>query len=159
MIICKFENHNEAKLRHVVIDSIVLRENSILLVKRSPEISEGGKWGLIGGYMERDENLVESMRREVLEETGYEVDQISFLTVVDTPDRPNEDRQNISVVFVCQAGEKVGQPDWESTEQRWFELDNLPPPTTFAFDHHLMIELYLKDRQKPGVVPPVLSLP
>jgi ADP-ribose pyrophosphatase YjhB (NUDIX family) len=57
MIICKFEDGGEAKLRHVVVDTLVLKDNKILLIKRTGKLLEGGKWGLLGGYVERDENI------------------------------------------------------------------------------------------------------
>lgn len=44
MIKCKFENGNEASLRHVCVDAIVLQDNKLLLVKRASTLLEGGKW-------------------------------------------------------------------------------------------------------------------
>lgn len=55
MITCTFEDGGRGKLRHAVVNAIILKENKILLVKRSPKITEGGKWGLVGGFMDRDE--------------------------------------------------------------------------------------------------------
>lgn len=144
MISCAFENGNGANLRHVVIDAIIIKENSILMVKRSEKILQGGKWGLIGGYLERDETLEQGLLREVLEETGYKLTKTEFFTIIDNPKRKGEDRQNIAFVYICQAGEKTGEADWESTAQEWFDLDNLPKEEEIAFDHYQIIDLYLK---------------
>ena len=146
MVNCTFENGNKASLRHVVIDAIILRQNSILMVKRSEKIIEGGKWGLVGGYVERDETLEQALLREVLEETGYSLKKQDFFTIIDNPKRKNEDRQNIAFVYVCEVGEKIGNPDWESTEQKWFELTNLPKEVEIAFDHLRIINLYLLNK-------------
>jgi ADP-ribose pyrophosphatase YjhB (NUDIX family) len=56
MINCQFEDGCPVKLRHACVDVIVLRDNKILLLKRAakyPGMPEVGKWGLVGGYMDR----------------------------------------------------------------------------------------------------------
>src|SRR6266550_2872489 len=107
MINCTFENGNKASLRHAIIDALVLKDNKILLVKRTKKLLEGGKWALVGGYVDRDENLLQTVEREIREETGYTVKDITFLCVRHNPDRPHEDRQNIAFVFFCTAVDKV----------------------------------------------------
>ncbi|HEX8932049.1 MAG TPA: NUDIX hydrolase, partial [Patescibacteria group bacterium] len=112
MIHCTFENGNKTSLRHAVVDIIVLKDNQVLLIKRSPKISEGGKWAIIGGFVDRDETLTEAATREVFEETGYRIKNLSLLTIRDNPHRPREDRQNIAFVFFCTALEQEGEMDW-----------------------------------------------
>ncbi len=141
MITCKFEDGNKASLRHVVVDVLVLKDNQILLVKRTGKLLEGGKWALPGGFVDRDETTKEAARREVMEEAGYKVKDIKRLVIRDNPDRPKEDRQNISFVFTAKALEKTGEADWEVDDQKWFDLDNLPPKEKIAFDHHENIKL------------------
>lgn len=144
MINCTFETGHKAKLRHATVDVIVIKNNMILLEKRSPKLLEGGKWGLVGGFMECDENIVQAVERETLEETGYAVSDITFLTICDNPKRRNEPRQTISFVYYCKAVKKTGEPDEESSEIKWFDLNKLPPEKDFAFDHLDSIKLYLK---------------
>lgn len=144
MITCAFENGNTASLRHITVDVLLLKDNKILLVKRSMKLSEGGKWGLTGGYMERDETLAEGAAREVYEESGWTLRDLTLLTIKDNPNRPKEDRQNISMTYFAQAVEQTGQPDWESDEIRWWPLDQLPPRDQIAFDHADSIDLYKK---------------
>lgn len=152
MIECTFENGNKASLRHAVIDAIVIKDNKILLVKRSPQLTDGGKWAIVGGFVERDETLKQTVAREITEETGYLLTDIQLFTIVDNPDR-NEDRQNISFVYLCTVGEKVGEPDQESTEVKWFSLDNLPKEEEFAFDHYKIIQLYMKYKKENIALP------
>ena len=149
MIKCTFENGNENSLRHATIDAIVLNgKDEVLLVKRANKILESGKWALPGGFIERDETVVEAVAREVKEETGWDVKNIKLMKIIDIPGRPNEDRQNISFVHICQAVEKTGEPDQESSRQKWFKLDNLPAKEQIAFDHLEDIEFYLKKKNK-----------
>lgn len=144
MINCQFENGNKASLRHVVVDVIVLQDNNILLVKRASHLLEAGKYALVGGFVERDETTTEAAIREVLEETGYKIRIDKLLFVNDNPNRPHEDRQNISFVYVGTALEKLAEPDSESTDVRWFDLNSLPDPSEIAFDHYENIKKYLK---------------
>ena len=153
MITCMFENGNKASLRHVVVDALVLKDDKILLVKRTKKLLEGGKWALVGGYVDRDENLFETTEREIKEETGYIVKDITFFCVRHNPDRPNEDRQNISFVFFCTAVEKQGESDWEVDDQQWFSFDQLPDKEMIAFDHLKNIELYQQYKRNEVTIP------
>jgi len=153
VITCSFENGRGAALRHVVTDNIVLRGDEVLLVHRSRHLLEGGKWGLVGGFVERDETLPQAAAREILEETGYQVRDLTLLRIVDRPDRPGEDRQNVSFVHFCTATEKRGEPDDESDEQRWFALADVPPAADFAFDHFESLNLYRAFRRQPFSLP------
>ncbi len=155
MISCTFEDGGLAKpgLRHAVIDTIVLKDNKILLVKRTKKLSEGGKWALVGGFVSRDEDLKHAVEREVLEETGYKIENITLLSIVDNPNRSHEDRQNISCVFFCDALNKEGESDWETDEIKWFELNNLPNQELIAFDHFKDIELFLQYKKEEFKIP------
>lgn len=146
MITCKFENGNEAFLRHVVVDALVLKGNKILLIKRTGKLLEGGKWALPGGFIERDETLKEAIEREVIEESGYKIKNIKLLRFIDDPNRPNEDRQNIAFIFTAEALGKIGESDWEVDDQKWFDLNDLPPKKEMAFDHYSDIKFYLKNK-------------
>lgn len=149
MINCTFENGNKASLRHAVCDVLVLQDGQILLGKRSPKLSEGGKWGLIGGFMERDETIAEGATREVYEETGWEIKNLTLLWIRDNPQDKREDRQNIKFIFFADAVKQTGQPDWENDALQWFPLDDVPPAEALAFDHADSIAAYkeyLKDR-------------
>lgn len=149
MITCVFEDGGKGLLRHVVADTLVLRDGKILLVKRATRLLEGGKWGVVGGYMDRNETIKQTVAREVMEETGWEVTDLTLLTIIDAPNRPHEDRQNVAFVYFCTATIKTGEPDDESDEQRWFSWDQLPPSEYMAFDHadHLMLyQKYLKEK-------------
>lgn len=157
MITCKFEDGYEARLRHVCINAIVVKNNQVLLGKRGTfkgrKILEAGKWGLIGGFFNRDEYLEEGLKREVMEESGWEINNIRLLRINDNPNRPAEDRQNVDIIFVVDAIKQKGGSDEEVTELRWFSLDKLPPKEKIAFDHWENLELYKKYLKKPFPLP------
>ncbi|KKR33197.1 MAG: ADP-ribose pyrophosphatase [Candidatus Gottesmanbacteria bacterium GW2011_GWC2_39_8] len=153
MITCNFENGNKAALRHVVADGIVIRGNEILLVKRSIKHSEAGKYGLPGGFLDRDETVKEGIIREVLEETGYKCAVDNLFRINDNPERPAEDRQNVEFVFLLSVLGKTGKSDDEVSGVYWFDLDKLPSPERFAFDHYQTLELYLKYKEEKTNLP------
>lgn len=153
MISCVFENGRKASLRHVTVNALIIKDNQLLLEKRAESLSGGGKWGLVGGFADRDEILIDAIKREIYEETGYRTRNLQFFAIVDNPNRIGEDRQNICFVYVCELGEKEGESDLESTAREWFDLDNLPKEEEFAFDHLEIIKFYLKNRDKEFPIP------
>jgi ADP-ribose pyrophosphatase YjhB (NUDIX family) len=153
MIRCTFESGGRAELRHAVVHALVERDGALLLVKRAPHLGEGGKWSLPGGFLDRGENLVQGVLRELLEETGYTGEVVSLLRINSRPDRPREDRQNVAFDFVVRAGERVGAPDAESTAVEWIPIERLPPLDSLAFDHGDSVALYLRTRGRPAPAP------
>lgn len=148
MITCYFEDNNKTSLRHVTVNAIIVNNNQVLLGKRGTfagkPIIESGKWGLIGGFFGRDENLIQAVRREVMEESGWEIAGLQLFRINDNPDRPKEDRQNVDIIFIAKAVKQVKTGDEEVEELKWFDLDKLPPKEKIAFDHAENIELYIK---------------
>ena len=159
MITCTFENGNVASpgLRHVTTSIIVLRDNQVLFGKRATHngkpILEQGKWGLPGGYFDRNETLVEGVKREIMEETGWEVEDVVLFRIVDHPYRPHEDRQNVDFVFLARATVQTGVSDEEVSEIKWFPLDALPSPDQIAFDHAEDLKMYIDHLRSPRQLP------
>lgn len=149
MISCTFENGNKTSLRHVVVHAIVEKDGKLLIAKRAPNLLEGNKWSLPSGFLNRNETASEGVLRELKEETGWMGEIISFFRINTNPNRPNEDRQNVSIEFIVKPLEKAGKPDNESTEIQWMPIEKLPPLNEFAFDHGESIELYLKYKKNP----------
>jgi 8-oxo-dGTP diphosphatase len=60
--------------QHIVSIAILYREGQFLLQLRDniPNILYPGYWGFFGGHVEHDETPEVAMRRELLEEIGYE---------------------------------------------------------------------------------------
>jgi ADP-ribose pyrophosphatase YjhB (NUDIX family) len=156
MIECTFESGSRASLRHVVVHAIVERDGALLLVRRAAHLSEGDKWGLPGGFLDRDESLSGGVLRELREETGWDGRVSALMRINSRPDRPREDRQNVAFDFVITPLEKIGEPDEESSAVEWVPIDRLPPLHTLAFDHGETVQLYLASRGKPAQAPIVV---
>jgi len=156
MITCRFEdNGTSSRLRHLTVDAVLHDDaGNVLLVHRAAHLTEGGKWALVGGYMERDETAAEAIRREILEETGYSCAEPRCLAVVTNPLRSGDDRQSVTLLFAARAGELVGEPDDESTQVRWFDQATLDR-TELAFDHAALVDVY-RQHAKGQLTAPVI---
>jgi len=159
MITCTFENSNVASpgLRHITVNAIVIKDNQVLMGLRAPvkglTMLETGKWALLGGFFGFNENLSTAVKREVMEESGWEITDLQIFRINDNPGRPKEDRQNVDMIFTARAVKQVGQHDEEVKELKWFPLDNLPPMDQIAFDHGEDLSLYLEHLKTPKTLP------
>lgn len=152
MITCEFEDGGRTSLRHVVLHAVVERNGGLLLVKRAPHLSEGGKWGLPGGFLDRDETVADGVLRELLEETGWTGRVLTLLRINSRPDRPREDRQNVAFDFVIEPLEKRGEPDAESSDVQWLPMERVLS-LDLAFDHMETVRSYVDFRRRPVATP------
>ena len=153
MVTCVFEDGGKGLLRHITVGALIIKENKILLIKRASHLINPGKYALPGGFMDRDETTVGALKREIKEETGFEIKKFKLFRINDNPNRIGEDRQNVDFIFLAEVGEKLSDFDKEVVEFKWFDLNHLPDPSQFAFDHLENIELYLKYLKNPFSLP------
>ncbi len=158
MIKCKFENGNEAQLRHVTVGALVINEsNEILLTKRAPDLLRGNKYAIPGGFLDRDETTADAATRELFEETGIE-GKVEFLfKIEDRPERLNEEgnegRQNIDFIYVVKAAGGSFRENNEVSEIKWFSENSIPDEEEFAFDHRWAVAKYFEYMKKSFPVP------
>jgi ADP-ribose pyrophosphatase YjhB (NUDIX family) len=156
MITCTFEKGHTANLRHAVVHAIAERDGSILLAKRAPDLTEGGKWSLPSGFVDRDETLETSVIRELLEETGWRGEMLHLFRIITNPKRRNDERQNIAFIYLIKPLVKAGEPDSESTDMTWAPIATFKrdyPADSLAFDHGETISHYFLYREKPFPLP------
>jgi 8-oxo-dGTP diphosphatase len=99
----------------VVIDD----RGRVLLLKH--RFRPGAGWGMPGGFMEKNEQPGEALRRELREEVGLEVEQLKLFTT-----RAFKTAKQVEIVFTARA---LGDPDqlsFEIQQAAWFSLDDLP---------------------------------
>ena len=106
-------------------------ERRILLARRAFEPA-AGLWDLLGGFMDEGEEPLEALRRELLEETGLEIDAGEFLGGI--PDRYGEDGPwTVNLYWAARIGPGELRPADDVAELAWFPADGLPPREEFAF--------------------------
>lgn len=85
------------------IGALIFNDAKLLLVERGNEPLKG-YWSLPGGIVEAGEKLEEGVRREVLEETGLEVEPISIFEVFEriTPDANGKTEYHFVLIdYLC----------------------------------------------------------
>jgi ADP-ribose pyrophosphatase YjhB (NUDIX family) len=126
---CGFEEWGNAA---PAVEALVVRDGSVLLVRRGVE-PHRGKWDLPGGFLEEDESPLDGLRRELREETGLEPEIGAFVASAIAP----YDRWYVLALTwlaTCGPEEPVAADD--VAEAAWFAPDALPPPEEFAFANH-----------------------
>jgi 8-oxo-dGTP diphosphatase len=122
----------------VTVDCVIVRREAetgrphILLIQRAKE-PFAGRWALPGGFVNKDEPLIEAARRELREETGLRVAKLRQVGAFGDPGRDPRG-WTVSVAYLAElsgAKHKVQAAD-DAQAVKWFPLDGLP---RLAFDH------------------------
>ena len=104
----------------VAVICIVPRDGKVLMIRRGTELGYG-LWGLPGGYVDRGEVVESAAAREVLEETGLEIDIEGLLGLFSESGNP--------VIVAAYAGRETGgtlEAGPEALEVGFFDVDDLP---------------------------------
>ncbi len=125
--------------RGVSIDAVIVKNDQILLIKREVEPNKG-LWGTPGGYVNWDESVEQTVKREVKEETNLEVTNLRLVGVYSSPDR--HPKQVINIVFLTDVSSGQLKHSDDAEDAKWFPLNSLPE--LLALDHKQNIRDSLK---------------
>jgi 8-oxo-dGTP diphosphatase len=102
-------------------------EGRILLTRRAWE-PYAGMWDLPGGFLGEDEHPVDALRRELLEETGLEVEPTEWFGAFMVPygDEPGA-RWVLNLVWEARVSGGEPRAADDVSELGWFARDELPP--------------------------------
>lgn len=109
------------------VAAVIFSEDSVLLVRRGKDPSRGS-WGLPGGAVELGETTKEAVIREVMEETGLEVEPIKFITIFDSISRDKNDKVRYHYVlceYLCRLLGGNLRASSDVQEAMWIRLDEL----------------------------------
>jgi mutator protein MutT len=113
----------------VGVGAVILDGSRVVLVKRAHEPLQG-EWSLPGGAVELGETLEDALAREVVEETGLDVDVGPIVEVLDRVQRAPDGRiefHYVIVDYLCRSRSDrplVGSSD--ALDARWVETAELP---------------------------------
>jgi 8-oxo-dGTP diphosphatase len=112
--------------------ALVVDDDGRVLLARRVGDPGAGMWDLPGGFVEEGESALESLRRELEEETGAAIEPREFLTGL--PDRYGADGvYTINFYWLARIRSGNPSPSDDVAELRWFAADDLPGEEEFAF--------------------------
>ena len=118
-------NYEYPRALNTVDIIITTADNKILLIKRLNEPYKN-MWALPGGFIEMNEKLIDSAKRELEEETNLKNIELKQFRAYGDPGRDPRGR-NMAVVFygTCSfpADAKAGD---DACETKWVDINNLP---------------------------------
>ena len=137
----------------VAVDAIVFGYSkidgvSVLLIQRKYEPFKNS-WAIPGGFVQENESLEAAVRRELLEETGVELNYLEQLYTFGDPGR--DPRQRIiaiayfGLVKASQYQQLKASTDAENA--KWFSINKIP---LLAFDHKQILNVAI-DRLRTKV--------
>lgn len=94
-------------------------QKQVLLLKH--RFRAGTGWGLPGGFLERGEQPIDAMRRELREEIGLEVEDVEVFAACSFK-KPKQ----VEVLFRARGNANVKPLTMEVERAEWFSIDSLP---------------------------------
>lgn len=154
------ENNNQY-LHEVAITAIVVKDGKYLITRRSPNKKRfPGYWTVPGGKMETSDylklpkdtefywyNVLErTLRREIKEEAGINIDNIEYLTSLATIHTDGSP----SLVISCMADYVSGEIELQPEENDQFAWVNLEEAKNYQLLDGIYDELVMAENKKNG---------
>lgn len=118
---------------------IILNDNNELLLQHRTD----GGWVLPGGLMELGESLEETARREVKEETGLEVGDLTLVNIFSGQDyyfkvSNGDELYSVTAVYATKdVRGKMEVDETESVEVQFFKMNELPDGLTDEYKSYI----------------------
>jgi 8-oxo-dGTP diphosphatase len=112
-----------------VAGAVVREDGKLLAIKRT----DNGHWEPPGGLLERGETVLEGLKREVLEETGYAVEPGPLTGVYQ-----NMERDIIALVFRCSVTGGYRRNSDETSSIEWLSPEAVSKQMTEAYATRLL---------------------
>jgi len=114
-------------------------DGKILILRRANDPNGDGNWDIPGGHIEKGENQIDALKREVFEETGLKIDNIHKIKTVlfKVPEKGINSEMNLFKADTKNLDVKLKPATWkgangktEHSELKWIEkkldLEQLP---------------------------------
>ncbi len=143
----------------VAVGAVICHQEHLVFIRRDKEPSKG-RWTFPGGAVELGESLEDAVRREVLEETGLQVELGEVATVLAHVVRDERGGVRYHYIIVDYFARPVGgvlQPGSDVSDARWVGLDDLDGLEMTAKAGELARELLAGMAHTGAGFPPPLS--
>lgn len=109
-----------------IVSAVIEKDGKILLVQEAKE-NVKGKWNIPSGHLENGESVIDAVKREVKEESGYDVNVLHMLGIYESF---SKEKHYIRFNFACNSLGKISEYDKdEILDVKWFtwkEIAELP---------------------------------
>ena len=111
----------------VGVGGVVIDRHRALLIRRGSEPLKG-EWSIPGGMLELGEELTTGVRRELLEETGLEVEPLEMILAFDRILHEGErvKYHYVIVDYLCRKKRGRLRPASDVVDARWVRQEDLP---------------------------------
>ena len=136
----------------IALKALIIYNSKVLIVKRESEDNfKPNEYDLPGGRLEFGESPEEALKREVLEETGLEIEIV-------TPSRvwtlyKNDNEQIIGITFLTLTYSKNVKLSFEHQDYKWIDFEdstNINVPFWLKSEIESGLDLYQKIKKKNG---------
>ena len=106
----------------------LVRDHTILLMRRYNTGYQDGRYGLVAGHVEPGEDFIDAIVRETQEEVGLSIspDALELVHVMYRLKAGDQRIAGFAQVHDWQGEPRIMEPD-KCDDLQWFPLDNLPP--------------------------------
>jgi len=133
---------------HKVVSCLLLnKEGEILILKRSKKVKTyKGMWGVVAGYIEKDEKPFDTAIKEIKEEIGLNKNDVKFVKGLDAiklMDYYNKEKYDWLIfpfVFNIKKKDKINI-DWEHLEYRWIKPSQIKNYKTVPYLKEMVLEI------------------
>lgn len=120
----------------VGIGVMIMKDGKVLLGKRKSSHGSG-EYAWPGGHLEYMESFEACAKRETLEETGMEIENVRFLRLVNLKQYAPKHYVDIGLIADWKSGEpKIMEPE-KIEGWGWYDIDNLPQPLFSAIPSYV----------------------
>ena len=129
----------------VVVGAVILNPDDEVLICRSTKWNN--KYIIPGGHIELGEGMEEALKREVKEETGFEVHSLELLSLKDSLESKDLDKHFIFIDYLCRTDSYQVDLNDEADLYEWADLAEIENYDLGQFVNSLLIEL--RDKNDP----------
>ena len=128
-----------------IVTSFIKNNNKILILKRSEKVrTMKGLWSGVSGIIENNEKPRDRAVIEIFEEVGIEKGKISLIKTIEkikisSPQYENHEWEVFSFLF--KTNETKIKLNWENSEFKWIELDELKNYETVTSLEKILLNL------------------
>jgi 8-oxo-dGTP diphosphatase len=104
----------------------LIRDSKVLLLRRFNTGYEDGKYSVIAGHLDGDEEIKAAAIREAREEAGIEISPLDLQVVGVMHRKSNDERIDFFLAAASWSGEITNREPDRCDQWAWFDVDELP---------------------------------